>query len=149
MGYILGFGLFTIVQSAIIVSYCVYVLNLWMVGSFWWVLLITLLLALVALSLGTLLSTFANNELQMIQFIPLVIVPQVFFSGLFNLDTISDWVSWIGVVTPLYYGADALRDVMIRGEGWSAINADLGVLCLFAVLFIALNILGLKRYRRL
>jgi ABC-2 type transport system permease protein len=149
MGYILGFGLFTILQSALIVSYCVYVLDLWMAGSIWWVLLITLLLALVALSLGTLLSTFANNELQMIQFIPLVIVPQVFFSGLFNLETISDWVSWIGVVTPLYYGADALRDVMLRGEGWSAISVDLGVLCLFAFLFIALNILTLRKYRRL
>lgn len=148
-GYLLGFGLFTIVQSALIVWYCVYVLNLWMVGSFWWVLLVTLLLSLVALSLGTLLSTFANNELQMIQFIPLVIVPQVFFSGLFNLETISDWVSWIGVITPLYYGADALRSIMIRGEGWSYIALDLGILCLFAIVFITLNILALRKYRRL
>ncbi|MFC4617667.1 ABC transporter permease [Camelliibacillus cellulosilyticus] len=149
IGYILGFGLFTILQSALIVWYSVYVLNLWMVGSFWFVLLVTLILALVALSLGTLLSTFANNELQMIQFIPLVIVPQVFFSGLFNLDTISDWISWISVITPLYYAADALRDIMIRGEGWQGIYLDLGVLCLFAILFVVLNSLALRKYRRI
>ena len=63
--------------------------------------------------------------------------------------TISDWVSWIGVVTPLYYGADALRDIMIRGGGWSDIAVDLGVLCLFALVFIVLNIMALRKYRRL
>lgn len=148
-GYLAGFGLFTILQSALIVWYAVYVLDMWMVGSFWYVLVITLLLALTALSLGTLLSAFANNELQMIQFIPLVIVPQVFFSGLFNMETISDWVSWIGPITPLYYGADALREVMLRGGGWADIAADLGVLCVFAVVFIGLNVLALRKYRRL
>lgn len=148
-GYFIGFGIFTIIQSALIAAYSVYVLDLWMAGSFWYVLLITLVLAFVALSLGMLLSTFANNELQMFQFIPLVIVPQVFFSGLFKLETISDWVSWISYVTPLYYGADALRGVMIRGEGWSGIWGDIGVLALFALVFIALNVLTLRKYRKL
>jgi ABC-2 type transport system permease protein len=148
-GYLIGFGIFTIIQSALIVWFCVYILDLWMVGSFWLVLLVTLVLAIVALSLGTLLSTFANNEFQMIQFIPLVVVPQVFFSGLFNLETISDWVSWIGIVTPLYYAADALKGIMLRGEGWSTISLDLGILCLFAIMFITLNILALRKYRRI
>ncbi|MDQ0481704.1 ABC transporter permease [Guptibacillus hwajinpoensis] len=148
-GYVIGFGLFTMIQSAIIALYSIYVIDLKMEGSFFYVLLITLMLALSALTLGILLSSFAKNELQMIQFIPLVVVPQLFFSGLFNLDTISDYLSWIGPLTPLYYGADALRDVMIRGQGISDIWVDVVVLIGFSLLFIILNVIALKKHRRI
>lgn len=148
IGYVLGFGVFTMLQATIIASYAIYVLDMEMVGTFWFVLLVILLLSMSALTLGTLLSAFANNELQMIQFIPLVVVPQIFFSGLFNLETINDWLSWIGVVTPLYYAANALRDVMVRGLGWDSIYQDVLILVGFSVLFITLNILALRKYRK-
>ena len=148
-GYVLGFGVFTMIQAAIITWYSIYVLDMMMKGSFLLVLLINLLLSLSALTLGILLSAFANNEMQMIQFIPLVIVPQIFFSGLFDLDTISDWLSWIGPLTPLYYGADALREVMVRGYGWSHIYIDLLVLLALSVLFMVLNVAALKKYRKI
>lgn len=149
MGYVIGFGLFTTIQSSIIALYSIYVIDLKMEGSFMYVLLITVMLALSALTLGILLSAFAKNELQMIQFIPLVIVPQFFFAGLFNLETISDYLSWLGPLTPLYYGAGALRDVMIRGQGFSEIWVDLLVLGGFSVVFIVMNIFALKKHRRI
>lgn len=149
IGYVIGFGLFTMVQSAIIALYSVYVIDLKMEGSFFYVLLITLMLALSALTLGILLSSFAKNELQMIQFIPLVVVPQIFFSGLFNLDTISIYLSWIGPLTPLYYGADALRNVMIKGQGLTELWMDLLVLFGFSITFVVLNIYALKKHRRI
>ncbi|PLR81604.1 ABC transporter permease [Bacillus canaveralius] len=149
VGYVLGFGIFTMLQAGIIAWYAIYVLNMMMEGSFLYVLLITLILSLSALTLGILLSAFANNELQMIQFIPIVVVPQIFFSGLFNLETISDWLSWIGPFTPLFYAADALRDVMVRGYGLGEIYIDLLVLAGFSILFMFLNIITLKRYRKI
>jgi ABC-2 type transport system permease protein len=149
IGYILGFGIFTILQSVIIVSYGIYVLGMLMEGSIGLVLFITLLLSLSALTLGIFLSSFANNELQMMQFIPIVVIPQVFFSGLFNLDTISEALSWIGPFTPLYYAADALRDVMVRGYGWGEIWLDILVLTGFSLLFLILNIFALKKYRKM
>ncbi|PTL38819.1 ABC transporter permease [Alkalicoccus saliphilus] len=148
-GYLGGFGLFAVLQSLIIIFYSIYVLDMFMAGSFWNVLLITLLLALAALSLGTLLSTFAGNEFQMIQFIPLVIVPQVFFSGIFNLETMHPFLRGIGRIMPLTYGAEALRGIMIRGEGPSDYWMQIAVLAGFSVLFISLNILALKKHRRL
>ncbi len=147
-GYILGFGLFTFVQAIIISTFSVFVLGLMMEGSFLIVFVITLLLSFTALTLGVLLSAFANNELQMIQFIPLVIVPSVFFSGIFNLEAMSQWVSWIGKVTPLYYAADAMRDVMIRGYGWSEVLLPAAILVLFSLVFVTLNILALRKYRK-
>ncbi|KZE40284.1 ABC transporter permease [Bhargavaea cecembensis] len=148
-GYMLGFGLFTIIQASLIAVYTIYVLGMVMEGNFLLVLLVIVLLSFTALSLGILLSTFANNELQMIQFIPLVIVPQIFFSGLFNLDTIADWLSWIGRLTPLYYAADALRAIMVRGEGVGAIGWNLVLLACFSLLFVSLNILLLRKYRKI
>ena len=120
-----------------------------MEGSFFHLLMIILALALTALTLGILISSFANNELQMIQFIPLVVIPQLFFSGLFHLETISDWLSWIGPLTPLYYAAEALRDVMVRGYGLSEIYNELVVMIGFSCLFIFLNILSLRKFRKI
>jgi len=149
MGYVFGFGIFTMIQSTIIAAYAIYVLGMMMEGAFGYVLLITLLLALTALTLGILLSSFANNELQMMQFIPIIVIPQIFFSGLFNLDTISKWLSWVGPFTPLYYAAGALRDIMVRGYGWGAIYMDILALTGFSLLFIIVNILALRKYREI
>src|SRR5690606_12782270 len=105
----------------------------------WFVLLVTFMLSLVALTIGILISTFANNEFQVIQFIPLIVVPQVLFSGLFNLDSMSFWIRGISKVMPLKYGANALRNIMIRGAGWNVIWVDLLVLGAFSLFFISLN----------
>lgn len=148
MGYVIGFGLFTILQATIISTYSIFVLDMMMEGTYIYVLLITLFLSFSALTLGILLSSFAHNELQMIQFIPIVIVPQLFFSGLFNLETISGWVSWIGPLTPLYYAADALRNVMVRGLGFEHIYIQLLVLFGFSVIFVVLNIIVLRQHRK-
>ncbi len=149
LGYLLGFSVITILQSAIIAWFAIYVLNMLMAGGFLEVLSVTLALALTALTLGILISSFAHNEFQMIQFIPIVVIPQIFFSGLFNLETISDLLSWIGPLTPLYYAAESLRDIMVRGYGWSEIYMNLLILLLFSLIFIVLNILVLKKYRKI
>ncbi|CAM4109077.1 ABC transporter permease [Lederbergia lenta] len=149
IGYVLGFGIFATIQSTIIAAYAIYVLGMAMEGAFAYVLLITLLLSLTALTLGILLSAFANNELQMMQFIPVIVIPQIFFSGLFNLETISKWLSWIGPFTPLFYAADALRNVMVRGYGWGDIYIDILALIGFSILFMTLNILALRKYRKI
>lgn len=148
-GYMVGFGIFTSIQAVLIAGYTIGVLGSLMAGSFWYVLLIMLLLSLTALSFGTFLSAFANSEFQMIQFIPLVIVPQVFFSGLFDLDSMSPWLSWLAHITPLKYGADALRNVMIRGESWSSIAFDVYILLALSLFFMAANVLALRKHRRI
>jgi len=84
-----------------------------------------------------------------ILFIPLVVVPQVFFSGLFNLDTMEEWLRSLSVIMPLTYGADALRDIMVRGEGFRAIAVDVYVLLGFTLLFMIFNVVALKKYRKL
>lgn len=148
-GYLGGFGIFTIIQSILIAAFSIYILQMYMTGNFFYVIIVTFLLALTALSLGTLLSAFAKNEFQLIQFIPLVIVPQVFFSGLFPIEGMAVWLQAIGKVMPLTYGAEALRGVMLRGEGFTDFQLELYILLGFSILFTTLNIFALKRHRSL
>lgn len=145
-GYILGFGLFTVIQAILVSWYCVYVLKVMMIGSFPLVILIILMTAMVALSLGILASTAANNEFQMMQFIPIIIVPQIFFSGLFDLPPT---IGLLGRAMPLYYVADALTEVMIKGSGISAIVWDIVAILGCSIVFMFINTLLLKKYRRI
>jgi len=147
--YLIGFGVFAIVQTVVIVFYSINVLDMVLVGSIWNVILINLLLALVALSLGILLSSFASSEFQMVQFIPVAVVPQIFFSGILPLEGMSNWLQAIAKIMPLYYAADALKGVMYKGLGFAGIRGDLYALAVFAIIFIILNLFALKKYRKL
>lgn len=148
-GYLLGFGIFALAQSIIVALYSIHVLDMVQMGSIWYVLLITLMLAMVALTLGILLSTFANNEFQIVQFIPIVIVPQVLFCGIFPLEGMADWLQWVAHIMPLYYGADALTSIMVKGEGFAGFATDFYILVGFALVFMILNIFALKKYRKI
>ncbi|NHC41328.1 ABC transporter permease [Bacillus sp. MM2020_1] len=147
--YLVGYGLFAVIQTIIVVFYAINVLDIVLVGSIWNVLLTNLLLALVALSLGILLSTFAASEFQMIQFIPIAVIPQIFFAGIFPLEGMADWLQAVAKVMPMYYAGDALKGVMYKGFSLSDISGDLLALVIFAALFIVLNIFSLKKYRKL
>lgn len=147
-GYLIGYGLFAILQTIIIVLFTVYVLKVDILGSLGLVVLTNIIIAFVALSLGILLSTFANSEFQMMQFIPIIVVPQIFFSGIISIHNMSQGLQNFAKIMPMYYAGDALSQVIIKGNSLSYIGKDLLVLLLFAFGFTVLNIVGLKRYRK-
>ena len=147
--YLVGYGIFAVIQTVIVVVYSISALDIVLVGSLWNVIFINLLLALVALSLGTLLSTFAASEFQMVQFIPIVVIPQIFFAGIIPLEGMAGWLQAIGKIMPVYYATDALKGVMYKGLSLSDISSDILALIVFALVFIALNLFALKKYRKL
>jgi ABC-2 type transport system permease protein len=59
------------------------------------------------------------------------------------------WLQSIGHFMPLWYIADALRNIMIRGKGWNDITFDVLILILICIFFIIANILVLKKYRKI
>lgn len=147
-GYMLGYGFISIIQSTIIVLATIWLLKIEVVGNIFNIIIISFLLALVALAFGILLSTLANSEFQMMQFIPLVIVPQVFFSGIIPLDSMASWVQYIGKILPLTYTGDALTNIVMYGKGLTDLGGDILALLIFLVVLLWLNIVGLKRYRK-
>jgi ABC-2 type transport system permease protein len=142
----LGFGLFALVQSAIIVLFTAYVLQVHYSGNLAWVFLVTLILAIGAVNLGIFLSSFARTELQAVQFIPLVIVPQGLLSGLlWPVKDMPDWLQVVARALPLTYANEALTNIMIRGKGLAETALQIGVLLLFAALMVVLASLTLRR----
>jgi ABC-2 type transport system permease protein len=109
---------------------------------------IAFLLTLGAVNLGIFLSTFARTELQVIQFIPLVIVPQALLSGIpWPTERLPEVLRAISGVLPLTYAVDGLREVMLKGADLSstAVQTDLAVLGGIALFFVVLASLTIKR----
>lgn len=147
-GYMLSYGLLSILQSIVIVLTTIYLLKIEVVGSIFNIIVISFLLALVALAFGLLMSTLAESEFQMMQFIPLVIVPQIFFSGIIPLDTMAPWVQNIGKILPLTYSGDAMVKIVTEGAKLTSLGGDILALLIFLAVLLSLNVIGLKRYRK-
>ncbi len=162
-GYTIGFGIFATVQVALLLAWSlgtVHVgaigplpafaigLGIPMAGSPLLAFLVVLLLAVGAVSLGIFLSTFARTELQVIQFIPIVLAPQFLLSGvLFPVSTLPDALKPLVSLMPLGYAVDGLRQVFIRGADLSvpALQGDVVVLALVAVFFAVIASLTIRR----
>ncbi|MEO8606801.1 MAG: ABC transporter permease [Chloroflexota bacterium] len=134
LGYMLGFSVFALVQSVIILGYTIVGLKVHYSGSLIVVFLVELLLALMAVNLGIFFSTFARNEFQVVQFIPLVVVTQIMLSGAFwAIKDMPAWLQPIAWLMPLTHANRALRDVMIKGFDLTQIWPFVLALIAFAV----------------
>ena len=147
-GYMLSYGLIAIIQTAVVVLAAIWLLDVEVVGNLFHVIIVNVVLALVALAFGILLSTLAKSEFQMMQFIPLVIMPQLFFSGIIPLSSMGDWAQMVGRFLPLTYSGDAMSQIILYGRGLGDVLPNIGVLLIFLVILTILNIVGLRRYRK-
>jgi ABC-2 type transport system permease protein len=148
-GYTMGYSLFAAVQAIILVLFTIYVLGVPCGGSVALVVCIMLMLAISAVSFGELISIFTDTEFQVVQLIPVVIIPQVFFSGLIPLDTIPYHLGNLGYIMPVFYGCSAIEEVMREGNGMETIWPYLLALIGYITALNVLNTLALRRYRRI
>lgn len=147
-GYMLSYGFIAILQTAVVVLAAIWLLDVEVVGNLFHVIIVNVVLALVALAFGILLSTLAKSEFQMMQFIPLVIMPQLFFSGIIPLSSMGDWAQTVGKFLPLTYSGDAMSQIILYGRGIGDVLPNIGLLLIFLVILTILNIVGLRRYRK-
>lgn len=149
LGYTLGFGIFAMLQSILLLCYAKWVLHMTIIGSLATAGIIMILLSMSAVCIGAFCSIYANNEFQMMQFIPVVVIPQIFFSGLISLDTLPYHLGALAKIMPVYYACDALNSVIIKGYGLKDVVPQIVALLTFMVLFFMLNVIALKKYRRI
>jgi ABC-2 type transport system permease protein len=148
VGYMLGFTVLALVQAVEVLVFSLAVLKVHNQGNVFLIFGIEVLMALSAVNLGIFLSMFARTEFQAVQFIPLVIVPQVLLSGiLFPVSTEPKALQYLSDVLPLTYAVNGLRDVMLKGADltWSSLQLDVGVVAGFCVLVIVAGIATLRR----
>ncbi len=162
-GYTLGFGLFAVIQVAILMCWVLGTIDVPAVGplpafsiglgvpvagSPLVAYVVVLVLAIGAVSLGILLSAVARTELQVIQFIPIVIVPQFLLSGVvFPVSSLPSVVQPLVPLMPLTWAVDGLRQVFIAAAGLDSrqLQIDLLVLAVFAVFFATVASLTIRR----
>jgi ABC-2 type transport system permease protein len=145
-GYALAFAALGVLQSIVILFAAMLIFNVTVVGSVGVALLVILLLAFVHQGLGILLSASAKNELQAIQFIPLVLFPSILLAGMFwPVESIPQFLQPVSYCVPLRYGIDAMRSIMLRGWGLERIWPQVLALVLMACITLGGAIFQLRR----
>jgi ABC-2 type transport system permease protein len=148
LGYMLGFGVVALVQSLIVLLFALFVLRIHNEGNVLLVFLLEALLAIGAVNLGIFLSMFARTEFQAVQFIPVVLLPQVLLSGIiFPISSEPEPLRYLSGVLPLTYAVYGMRDVMLKGAGLGSngLLLDLTVAVVFASAMIVLASTTLRR----
>jgi ABC-2 type transport system permease protein len=145
IGYALAFGLVAAVQSALAVGISVGLLGLDVVGPVWLLTLVAVADAVLGTALGLLVSAFAQTEFQAVQFMPLLVIPQILLCGLFiPRDQLPAALEAVSNVLPLSYAVDAMQQLTRTaetGEVWQ----DLAVVAGFALAGLALGAATLRR----
>jgi ABC-2 type transport system permease protein len=145
LGYALAFGLVAAVQSALAVGISVGLLGLDVVGPVWLLTLVAVADAVLGTALGLLVSAFAQTEFQAVQFMPLLVIPQILLCGLFiPREQLPPALEAVSNVLPLSYAVDAMQQLTRTaetGEVWQ----DLAVVAGFALAGLALGAATLRR----
>jgi ABC-2 type transport system permease protein len=145
-GYLFGFFVFALTQTLIIVLFTIYVLEVNYYGDLWQIFIFQIVVIAGAVNLGIFLSTFARNEFQMVQFIPLIIIPQIFLSGvLWPVEQMPNYLQWLSAALPLTYAVDGLRDIMLAGKSLLDVSFELVVLVGFAAITSILAAITMRR----
>jgi ABC-2 type transport system permease protein len=146
VGYLGGFFIFALAQTLIILLFTIYVLNVSYHGDLWQIFIFQVAVIVGAVNLGIFISTFAKNEFQMVQFIPLIIIPQIFLSGvLWPVEQMPNYLQWFSKVLPLTYAVRGLRDIMLNGQNLANVWVELAILIGFAVLTSVLAAVTLRK----
>lgn len=146
LGYIIGLGVYALLQGAMILLFSLFVLNIEYAGSLWLLFLIIVILSITGVTLGMLASSFARNEFQVVLFIPLLIIPQLLLCGTFMpVKDLPNILKPLAYCMPLTYANMALRDVMIKGWDLGRIYPNVLILAGFAAIFILVDVLAVKR----
>jgi ABC-2 type transport system permease protein len=97
------------------------------------------LLAIASVMLGIFVSTFARHEGQVFPFVPLIIVPSVFLSGLLvDVSELPEWAEWLGHALPLFWANDVIQEVIEPNGALEDVWGNLVVLAGYSVFLLLL-----------
>ncbi len=117
-----------------------YVLGVPLAGSLFWIIVISVIYILLALSLGLLISNVAKTQLVALLLSAMVLlVPIVMLSGMiFPVESMPQILQWISAVIPPRYYIDAMRKLMIMGVGIQDVAREVLILVGMVVVLMTL-----------
>lgn len=144
-GYAVAFGLVATVQSVLAVLLSVWALGLTVAGSLWMLVVVAVVDAVLGAALGLFVSAFARTEFQAVQFMPVLVIPQILLCGLFVArSSLPEFLHVISDVMPLSYAVDAMSRVSAVGVD-RTVWGDLALVTGFVVAVLAAGAATLRR----
>ena len=145
-GYAISFGLLAAVQAVLVSAVTLGPLGLRVRGPVVFVVILAICVALLGTGLGLLASAFARSEFQVVQFFPLIIIPQLLLCGLLvarqrmagGLHAISD-------ALPLSYAVDGMHHLSRQGGTGGEVLLDIAIVLAFAAGALLLGAVTLRR----
>ena len=123
-----------------------FVLQVPLEGSLFWILAVSVLYILLALSLGLLISNVAQTQLvALLMSAMLLLMPVVMLSGmLFPVESMPTILRWIAAVVPPRYYIAAMRKLMIMGVGIGDVLQEVLVLAGMTVFLLTVALKTFK-----
>lgn len=145
-GYALAFSIMAVIQSLVATAVTYWIFGLDIRGNPAWTVLIAVMTSVLGVTLGLLCSAFATTEFQAVQFMPVVVIPQILLCGLFvargDMNGVLEAVS---NVLPLTFAVDGLQQLAANTNATAAMFGDVLVIAGFAVAGLILAALTLRR----
>ena len=123
------------------------VLEVPLAGSVGWIIVVSLIYILLALSLGLLISSVAQTQFVALLVSAMVLLlPTVMLSGmLFPIESMPQVLQWISAVMPPRYYIQVMRKLMIMGVGIREVLPEVCILCGMTLLLL---LVALKKFNK-
>jgi ABC-2 type transport system permease protein len=145
-GYGVAFGLAAAVQATVAAGTAYLLFDLRTAGSSGLVILIAVVDAVLGVALGLFCSAFARTEFQAVQFMPVVVIPQLLLCGLFVArNEMAGWLQAVSDALPLSYAVEALQEIGAHPEPTATMWRDLAVVCGAVLIALVLAAATLRR----
>ena len=124
-----------------------FVLDVPLQGSLLWIVLVSVIYIVLALSLGLLISNIAKTQLVALLLSAMVLLlPIVMLSGmLFPIESMPEILQWISAIVPPRYYISAMRKLMIMGVGFEAVTKEVAILSGMTLLLLSVSLAKFKR----
>jgi ABC-2 type transport system permease protein len=145
-GYALSFGLLAAAQAVLVSALSLGPLGLRVEGSVALVVILAICVALLGTGLGLLASAFARNEFQVVQFFPMIILPQLLLSGLLIArERMPAAMHALSDALPLSYAVDGMHHLSRQGGANGAVWGDIAIVLAFAAAALLVGAVTLRR----
>jgi ABC-2 type transport system permease protein len=145
-GYALAFSVMAALQSLVATAVAYWIFGLDIKGSPALVVMVAVVNAVLGVALGLFCSAFARTEFQAVQFMPVVVVPQILLCGLFVARSrMNGFLEALSNMLPLTFSVDALQEIAGNSTATAAMWQDVGVMASVVLAVLVLAALTLRR----
>lgn len=124
----------------------VYALKVPIAGSFWSLVVVSLLYIFVSLALGLLVSTLTSSQQAAMLISGMgLMIPVMLLSGMiFPIENMPLWLQWLSEIIPARWYISAVKSIMIQGLGITSVLKEVSILGFMSLVLVAIS---LKKFK--